>query len=151
MSNKKKDKSSHIPIDILSEVLKCCQSIGGDSTLLILKQAQEHGSSIEGVSSMIIEIVCKELKVNKHTLFGGGSYGNKTIATMFVFIFHKAHLGYDINKLELLFNQKYKTIWASIKRFDSLSKDHREDLRVLKQFNSINEIIITKINEYRTK
>jgi len=138
---------NYIPLDILSEVLKCCQTLGGDSTLLLLKSAQEKSKNFSEISDIIIETVCKELKVSRYTLFDRNSYGNKTTAIMFVFVLHKSILNLDINQMQNLFNEKYKTIWAHIKRFDELEENHVTDIVTLKKFNQIVEIIKSKINE----
>ena len=66
---------------------------------------------------------------------------------MFIYILHKSHLGYDIGQIENTFNKKYKTIWASIKRFENLMENHPSDLKILKKFNSINDLIINYIKK----
>lgn len=142
------DKFTHqnyIPLEILSEVLKCCQMLGGDSTLLILKSAQGKSKNFSEISDLIIDNVCKELKVNRFKLFERNSYGNKTTAIMFVFVLHRSLLGLDVNQMEKLFNEKYKTIWAHLKRFDELEKNHVTDMVTLKKFNQIIELIKSKI------
>ena len=136
----------YIPVEILTEVLKCCQTLGGDSTLLILKSAQAKSKNFSEISDVIIDTVCRELKVSRFKLFERNSYGNKTTAIMFVFVLHRSLLNLDINEMEKLFNEKYKTIWSHLKRFDELQENHVTDVLTLKKFNLIAETIKTKIN-----
>lgn len=144
---KVKIQQNEISIEILTEVLRCCQEIGNNSTLLVLKQAQDIVETTKIISIYIIDIVCKELNVSKFNLFKRSGYGDKTIAIMFIYILHKSHLGYDIGQIENTFNKKYKTIWASIKRFENLMENHPSDLKILKKFNSINDLIINQIKK----
>jgi hypothetical protein len=137
---------NYIPVDILVEVLKCCQTLGGNSTLLILKAAQSKSKNFSEISDIIIDTVCKELKVSRFRLFERNSYGNKTTAIMFVFVLHRSLLNLDINQMQEFFNEKYKTIWSHLKRFEELQETHITDFATLKKFNSIVEIIKTKID-----
>jgi len=143
---RKVQDQNYIPLDILAEVLKCCQTLGGDSTLLLLKSAQEKTKNFSEISDIIIDTVCKELKVSRFSLFQRNSYGNKTTAIMFVFVLHKSFLNLDINQMEKFFNEKYKTIWSHIRRFEELQETHISDIVTLKKFNAITDIIKIKIN-----
>lgn len=140
------EKSQNIPIEIISEVLKCCQSVGSDSTLVALRQAQMK-NDIGKISEYIITVVTKSLSVSRESALSDSSRGDSKVAQMFILVMHKTQLGMSFREMEELFGKKYKAVWARVNAFDDLSPLHRTDMAILTKFNELVDQVKKFIND----
>lgn len=146
---------THVMVELLSEVLKCCQSanVGADGALLALKQT--HLTTKNGgkeLSDFIIKTCCEEFDITRASLSraasGKGSSkrlrGDRSQAMSFIYILHKSHMNMTREEISELFGHNYKNVWRHINDFENMSSANKVDLVILKRYNKVSD----KVAEY---
>lgn len=154
-SDKNKDLTSSM-IDILVEVIKCCQSpeVGADGALLALKQTHLNNGKTGGkqLSDYIIKSCCDEFEITRASLSRSmvrkgkerRLRGDRAQAVSFIYVLHKTYMKMNAEEISDLFGHGYKNVWRQINDFESLSSNNKVDLITLKRFNKVTD----KVNQF---
>ncbi len=130
-----------VSIELLTEVIKCNNTLGEEQTVLLLKQSQFPNPKHKKISNLIIDVTCKQIRVTRAQVLKGSSRGDRPIAMMIIYVLHKQFLKFSNEEIAELFSKDKPVIRKYIYHFQHLSEQYRADADTLKKFNEISAII----------
>ncbi len=137
---------------MLTEIIKCCTVLSDEEILLLLKQAQLNKGLGKSVSDYIIRVSCEEFEMSRKSVIAREVRGDAFLAISFIYVLHRNHLGQGMAEICNLFGHSDDKVGGAIRKFESLDRDNRFDLELLKRFNAITEKVKAfaqeKVDEY---